>query len=297
MLLLILLQLLPGLSTIAETNRLALSAQAAYSRGNFAAAAKDYTRMADQYGAASPAVLANMGQAYLRGKADLDATKAYTRLSVAGDAGMRSLAYNQLGVLAARQKNPSQAATYFKQALREDANNQMARINYERALHRQPDLDKPKPQDPKKPHKDKQQQQDQKKQEQEQQKQKQNQQQQQNGTQQKPQEPKPGQGGQQGQQKQDPPQPGQQMPDQPKPGSKGPDGKPEASPEGAGKDGKPDQAPEGQAASRKQLRAMQIPEQQAKMLLDAMRANEVQYLQQRRFRRQNEDKPRRGKDW
>ena len=303
-----------GLTAIADANRLSKTAADAMAKGRYAAAARDYARMADELGVKDDAVLANLGQAYLRQDDYANATRAYTRLSLSKEAGMRSLAHAQLGVIASRQKNPGEAANQLKEALRQDPNNQLARLNLMRLLQRNPKLDPPqdqKNQDQKnQEQKDKEQQEKEKQDKQDQQDKdkqgQQNQDLQQQGQKDRP-EDKPGnkqkqqdkeQADKNGQGSDKKPQgQTQQGQEQSKAGAQG-KGQDESDPNGAGNEGKKNKEDiKGQIATREQLKQMQMSEERARQLLDAMRSSEVQYIQQRRHRRQSPSAGSGRPDW
>lgn len=301
-----------GLTAIAESNRLSRLAAESMSKGQYALAARDYTRMLDQLGVKDDAALANLGQAYLRQHDFANATRAYTRLTLSGDAAMRSLAHNQLGVIASHQKNNGEAAVQLKQALREDPDNQLARLNLVRLLKRDPKLEPPPQQQDKKKQqqeKQKQQQQQQNKQKQDQQQQQQDQQQnqQQQGQDRRPQDQKQGDKEQQKKEQEQADKDGQnqnkaqgqtqQGQEQNKRGSQG-RGEVKDNDQGQGNEGKkPKEDIQGNIATREQLKRMQISEEGARQLLEAMRTSEVQYLQQRRHRRQPASSKSGKPDW
>lgn len=288
-----------GLTSIAEANRLARRASDAMRQGQYAAAARDYSQMADGLGVKNDAVLANLGLAHLRLGDYANATRAYTRLSISGDAQMRSLAHAQLGVIASRQKNPGEAANQLKEALRQDPNNQLARLNLARLLSQNPKL-QPPPQSQNQKQQQNQQQNQQQQQSQNQQQQQPQNKQQQDQQQQDDKKPKPdpqkqGQqpqkdqeaGNQNGQNQQRPEGQTDAGQSQKRQGAQG-KGPVDDAEQGKGDEGKkPQEAAQGRIANREQLRQMQLSEERARQLLEAMRSGEVQYLQQRRNRRSN----------
>lgn len=288
-----------GLTAIAESNRLSRLAAESMTKGRYAQAARDYTRMLDQLGVKDDAALANLGQAYLRQHDFANATRAYTRLTLSGDAAMRSLAHNQLGVIASHQKNNGEAAVQLKQALREDPDNQLARLNLVRLLKRDPKLEPPPQQQDKKKQQQreqqKQQQQDKQKQDQQKQQNQQQNPQQQQGQDRRPQDQQQGDKEQQKKEQEQADKDGQnqnkaqgqtqQGQEQNKRGSQG-RGEVKDNDQGPGNEGKkPKEDVQGSIATREQLKRMQISEEGARQLLEAMRTSEVQYLQQRRHRR------------
>ena len=303
---------LAGLTNIARTNQLVRQAKEAYSSKQYAVAAKSYSEAINTYKLKNDAALVNMAHAYYNAGNRLEASKAYSTVATTlEDKSLRSIARNQLGVISERERNYSEAAVQLKQALREDPNNQIARINYERVLLRKekidPEQNKKKSEKEKQEEKKQQEQEEKQKQQAEQAKpQNQPNQQQQDGNKggPKPTEENKGQKpGDKQEQGKDGSKPKPGGPDQgKKEGKKGMNGSPDSEKPGQdNKDGKcddgktPQEAEDGNAANSEQLKGLQIDPEKAKMILEAMRSNEVQYLQQRRFRR--EKKGRDKKDW
>ena len=298
---LILLQF-AGLTNIARSNQLVEQSAQAYAKGDYKRAAEGYSRMVRDYGRADDAVMANLGHAHFKSGNLAAAAQAYQRLGQSRDAAMQSLGHAQLGVIADQQGNTPQAVEQMKAALRSDPNNQLARLNLERLLRKQPKMKPPKNEKERKEQEKQKQEQEKKEQEKKEQEQKEKQKQ---GGQQdkqkqsgqeskneadKPQnQPKPGEDGDK-KGKENQPQPGQQN-QQGKKGKTGQEQKPSGEQEkgkpNTDEKDKPEEDDAGMAASKEQLRKMQLPEDKARQLLEAMRAGEVQYLQQRRYRRKN----------
>jgi tetratricopeptide (TPR) repeat protein len=136
-LLLVLLVALPGLSSltrIRDRNQAVQQAQAAYSHGDFAQAAQHYRRAVDKLGAREEPILLNLGHAYARAGQAAEARAAYGRLLTSPTAVVRSVARQQLAVLAAQKGEYAQAVGLLRQALLADPTNSAARYNYE-VLH------------------------------------------------------------------------------------------------------------------------------------------------------------------
>ena len=294
---LILLQL-AGLTNIARSNALVDQSAQAYAKGDYKKAADGYERMVRDYGRADDAVMANLGHAHYKAGNPAAAARAYQRLAQSPDPAMQSLGHGQLGVIADQQGNTPEAMEQMKAALRADPNNQLARLNLERLLRKQPKMKRPKEtkkqeqerkeQEKKEQEKKEQEQKDKQKQGGQQDKQKQSGQDSKNEADKPQNQPKPAQdeskkGGQDGQ---PPPDNDAQK------GAKGrngqqqkPTGEEEKGKPNTDEKGKPKEDDAGVAASKEQLRKMQLPEDKARQLLEAMRVGEVQYLQQRRYRR------------
>ncbi|TGE20210.1 tetratricopeptide repeat protein [Hymenobacter elongatus] len=133
-LLLLLMLALPGwtsLTRIRDRNLVVEQAQAAYRQGNFAGASRLYRRALHELGATDEAVVLNLGHAYARAGDASQARAYYGRLLTSQVAATRSIARQQLAVLAAQAGEYAQAVSLLRQALLADASNAKARYNYE----------------------------------------------------------------------------------------------------------------------------------------------------------------------
>ncbi|UOQ51224.1 hypothetical protein [Hymenobacter cellulosivorans] len=133
-LLMVVLLALPGwasLTRIRDRNEAVRQAQAAYSQGNFAQAAQLYRRAVDEFGAQEEAVVLNTGHAYARAGQAAAARAYYGRLLTSQMPSVRSVARQQLAVLAAQKGEYAQAVGLLRQALLADPTNKSARYNYE----------------------------------------------------------------------------------------------------------------------------------------------------------------------
>jgi hypothetical protein len=301
---------LSGLTQIARYNSALVQARAANARGNYTDASQKLAEMAAIDPTPSDKLLLNLGHAQFKAGNLAQAAQSYTRLAASPESDFRSVAHTQLGVIAMRGQNTAEAQNQFRQALRADPNNQIARLNYERALRRRPDLAKPPPPQ-NKADKDKD------KDKQEEKETQKNQDQKNNQNQKDTPKPEPSTSEQNKLDKADPKnnqdnkeaeknkanrpnnnnnnQNGQADKPQnqnseggtapPKPSS---DGQNKNQPNGTENNGSsPREDAKGTQADASQLAKMQLTPAQAKALLEAMRSSEVQYLQQRRNRRQN----------
>lgn len=119
---------------IAHTNELKEKAREAYLQEDFERSAALYQVLVDSFQVREEAVQLNLANSlYQSGKTE-EADPAYRELAAnAKDPHIRSAAYQQLGVEASRSQNLADAATYFKQALKSNPLNEVARYNYELA--------------------------------------------------------------------------------------------------------------------------------------------------------------------
>lgn len=140
-----------GLSGIHDRNEAVRKAQDAYQRGNYLVAATYYKEAVEKLGATNEAVLLNWGHASARAGQPSTARTAYGRLLTSRQPQMRSVARQQLGVLAAGKGEYAQALRLLKQALVANPANTIARYDYElisdylRRRRDNPNVPPPKP--------------------------------------------------------------------------------------------------------------------------------------------------------
>ncbi|PJJ59965.1 tetratricopeptide repeat protein [Hymenobacter chitinivorans] len=120
-----------SLTRIRDRNEALLAAQTAYSRGEFTQAAQLYRRAVEKLGAQDEAVVLNTGHAFARAGQVAQARAYYGRLLASRAPAVRSVARQQLAVLAAQKGEYAQAVSLLRQALLADPTNKSARYNYE----------------------------------------------------------------------------------------------------------------------------------------------------------------------
>jgi Ca-activated chloride channel family protein len=280
-------------SKISKVNKLKSEAKQAYLAGDMKTAIEKYKFLVDSLKVNEEEVTMNLANAYFNMNDTANAVNRYQPLSVSRDSKINSWANQQMGVVANRQGKFDEALNYFKQAMKAEPNNEQARYNYEmvkkkleeKKKQEQQNKDKnqdkkddqkkdqnkdQKDQDKKDQNKDNKDQKDQKDKKDQQNKDKQDQQkkdqkdkQDQKSKEQKEKEQKEKEQQQREQEKKD-----QQNKDQKKP----------------------------DPALSEKLKEMKISEEKAKMILEAMKNQEVQYLQQNR-RKATKPKDRGKPDW
>lgn len=291
---------------ISKINQLKKEAEEAYKKGNYSTAASNYSYLIDTLHLHDEKAIMNLGHAYYHmGQTDM-AQSQYQKITLSKNQKLKSMAFQQLGALSNDPKTLQQALAYFKESIKSDPTNQDARYNYElvkKKLEEQEDQnqDQDNQQDQNEEKKDQDQeeqdnndqQQDQEQKEDQQQKnqdQKQNEENQQNKDEQgsedqqnqeqnKDKEEKEGQQGEENQEEKEEESPQeQQSPDENKEeGEKEGDHQPKPSPS-------------------ENMQEMKISEEKAKMILEALKNSEVQYIQQNRrkpSKKKDSDKP----DW
>lgn len=116
---------------IAQVNRLKTAAEEAFKGGDFEKAIEYNRQLVDSFQVSDPSVLLNLANAYYKSEQNEAATKAYEALLDNVDKQAASIAYTQLGIMQAKDKELEKAAELFKQALKKDPKNDNARYNYE----------------------------------------------------------------------------------------------------------------------------------------------------------------------
>ncbi len=226
------------------------NARQAYEKGDYEAAIGHYRHLTDSLGVEDDEVLMNLAHAYYHTRDSVHTRDYYQRVTRSSDPRLRSTAYQQLGVIANAQGHHQEALDFFKEALRSDPTNDEARYNYELVKQKLEEQKKQEQQNQDKQDKKEDQDKDQQQNKQDQRKD-QKQDQQEKEQQQKEQQQKQEQQKQQDQQQQ------QKSEEQQK-----------------------NEEQKADPSLSEKLKEMQISEEKAKMILEAMKNNEVQYLQQ-----------------
>jgi len=256
---------------VSKINSLKSEAKKAFLAGDFKTAIEKYKYLKDSLGVNEEEVGMNLANSYFRTNDTTGAFSNYQPLSLSNDAKIKSWANQQMGVMANRQGKFEEALNYFKQAIKAEPENEQARFNYEmvkKKLEEQKKQEQQQNKDQNKDNKDKKD--DQKKDNKDQQnKDKQDQKKDQQNKDKKDKEQKDKEQKEKEQQQKE-----QEKKDQQNKDDKN----------------KPD------PSLSEKLKDMKISEEKAKMILEAMKNQEVQYLQQNR---RKATKPRdRGKpDW
>ncbi len=250
------------LTRISEINALKEEAKIAYTKGNFEDAVVKYEKLVNEYAVQDENVLLNLANAYYKNNNPEKATELYQSLSGSTDKSIRSSAYNQTGILAHQQKKKEEALELFKEAMKANAANEAARFNYTKLKK---EIEEEKEQE----------QQNEDKDDKNQEKNKDNKQDQENkenqekdkSEEEKEQEKQQGDQNKEEQEQESDPQE---------------------------QDGEEQEPPQQSPADK--LKEMNMSEEKAQMILEAMKNNEIQYIQQNKKKpqsRPNDGKP----DW
>lgn len=249
---------LPDVNKIAKINKIKDEATVAYNKKMYNVAANRYKSLITEFGVQDEKVQLNLAHAYYQMQDTVNAYKNYSELTSAKDKDIRSIAHLQIGNLRAKAKDLETALLHYKSALKAAPNNESARTNYELIKKLL----------------------EQKKQQQQQQNQEQNQQdkseqdkkedQKQQEQQKKEEEKKQQEKQQKEQQKES--QGGEKKDD---------DGeKKQAERDDSSKEKGKEKERDKTELRAERLEQMNLTEDRAKMILDAMKSSEVQYLQQ-----------------
>ncbi len=116
---------------IGKINSLKSQAKEAYQKGDFKTAVTKYRSLLDSLGVTEEQVQLNLANAYFQLNDTTNTALTYQPLTQSTDRAIRSIAHQQLGVLSNRANKYEEALASFKQALKADPTNEDARYNYE----------------------------------------------------------------------------------------------------------------------------------------------------------------------
>ena len=129
--LLILIAFLVDPGKIGQVNTAKSEAKKAYQRGEYKNAVAQYKILRDSLGVQEEEVNMNLAHSYFQLNDTLNAQNSYLPLTSSLNPKFKSVANQQLGVLANRGGKFEEALNYFKNSLKTDPTNEEARYNYE----------------------------------------------------------------------------------------------------------------------------------------------------------------------
>jgi Ca-activated chloride channel family protein len=265
----------PGL--IARINSAKSAAKKAFLAGDYRVAISKYRYLVDSLGVKEDEVLMNLAHSYFNQNDTTNAQASYQKLLTNPNANkaLRSNAFQQLGVINNRQGKLEEALANFKEALKSDPTNEDARYDYEMVKKKLEEKKKQEEQQKK----DQEKKDDQQQNKDQQQKDKQNQDK-----------------NKQDQQKKDQQDKEQQQKEQAEKDKKEQEQKAKEQKEQEQKDQKEQKDKKDNKFNPDKLKDIKVTEEKAKMILEAMKNQEKQYLQQNK---RKAEKPRdKGKpDW
>ena len=128
----LLISVLSGdISKIARVNRVKSLAEDAYKNGEFETAISSFRLLTDSLGIDEDPVLLNLANAYFKQNDTTNAAQYYSKVLSSDDVYLRSLAYQQMGIINKQQNKHKEALSDFKSSLKSNPQNEEARYNYE----------------------------------------------------------------------------------------------------------------------------------------------------------------------
>lgn len=118
------------LNRIAEINSLKKEAKEAYTSGDYEQAVLTYEKLVNEYGLGDENILLNLANSYYKKENHEKALELYASLYESSNTSISSSAFNQAGLIAHQQKKKEEAINYFKEALKANPSNEAARFNY-----------------------------------------------------------------------------------------------------------------------------------------------------------------------
>ncbi len=116
---------------VSARNLAKIESERAFREKRYKDAVKYYQTISDNSYFTPPEVVLNQAHVYLLSEDTLRAQSMYKRLIHLEDYKMASTTYCQLGVISGAFKDSAQALIYFKEALKLNPQNQIARFNFE----------------------------------------------------------------------------------------------------------------------------------------------------------------------
>jgi Ca-activated chloride channel family protein len=153
--LVVLVFLLADPGDIGKINSTKSEAKTAYLAGDFKTAAEKYQYLVDSAGVVEDEVLMNLANSYFSLNDTTQAIGSYQRLTQSANNKIRSRAHQQIGVLNNREGKFGEALASLKLALKADPANNDARFNYEMIRKKLDEEKKKQEQDQNKDNKDK----------------------------------------------------------------------------------------------------------------------------------------------
>lgn len=117
--------------TISRSNRAKLEARDAYKEADYGKAMEAYRNVANNSLFTEPSARLNLAHTYFKLAQWQNARRYYKKLTRIDNQWLSSRAYSQLGVIEAIDKDTLEALRCFKEGLRQNPDNEIARFNYE----------------------------------------------------------------------------------------------------------------------------------------------------------------------
>ena len=130
-LLLIFLAVIVDPTRIGKINTAKNKAKEHFQRGEYQMATTEYRTLIDSMGVKEDELTINLAHSYFHLNDTVQAQNTYLSLVTSLDKQLKSVSFQQLGVMANRMGKAEQALDYFRNALKANTYNEDARYNYE----------------------------------------------------------------------------------------------------------------------------------------------------------------------
>jgi hypothetical protein len=263
---------LTDLDKIAKINKAKKEAERAYLAEDYGLANAKYLYLKDSLGVTDDKLMLNLANTQFILEDSANAINSYSELKNSPNKEVSSIAHQQLGAMQFNNKKYEEALSHYKSALKENPGNADARYNYELLKKLLKEQEEEQEQNKDQQNKD---QKDQQEQEKEQQQQEQNKEDQEKQDQEEQQDQEKRDQEDQ-EEKQEKKEQEEQNPDEQK--------------------NEEDQESKPNPIDEEKLKEMKISEEKAKLILEAMKNNEVQYIQQNKRKAKKKKDPSKP-DW
>ena len=119
------------INKITRTNRAKRAAEEAYANGDYESAISSFRLLTDSLGVNEDPIHLNLANAYFHQGDTSNAVQFYSRVVNSDDDAMRSLAFQQLGVIEQQKNKLQESLALLKSSLKANPQNEDARYNYE----------------------------------------------------------------------------------------------------------------------------------------------------------------------
>lgn len=119
------------INKINRVNRAKRAAEEAYKSEDFEKAISEFRMLTDSLGVNEDPIYLNLGNAYFQQKDTANAVQFYAKVLSSNDNNLRSLAYQQMGIINKQKNKLKEAMSDFKSSLKSNPANEDARYNYE----------------------------------------------------------------------------------------------------------------------------------------------------------------------
>ncbi|MEP4531500.1 MAG: tetratricopeptide repeat protein [Cyclobacteriaceae bacterium] len=114
-----------------KINNIKKEAGEAYKAGNYDKAAAKYSLLADSLGVSEDEILLNLGHSYYHLGDTSSAKRSYQSLLTSSNKNLKSIASQQLGVMAKDAQKLEESLSYLKNAIKTNPKNEGAKYDYE----------------------------------------------------------------------------------------------------------------------------------------------------------------------